>query len=250
MAKKLLEDKVCLITGASRGIGRAIAEQYVHEGAIVYANARKDGDLDDWARELKQTYGAEVFLVYFDITDYTAVKDIVKNIKKQHGRIDVLVNNAGIVAYEALGMIDFDYFREMFEVNVVATTNLIQLVSRLMVRQKSGSIINMSSIVAEKGVKGQLAYSATKGAVSSLTKSASKELAAHNIRVNAVAPGMVGTERLKKVFENNLDEKLQSVGMKRMGNPKEIADTFVYLASDMSTYVTGQIIVVDGSTQM
>jgi 3-oxoacyl-[acyl-carrier protein] reductase len=245
---RILEGKVCLVTGANRGIGKAIAERYAEEGAIVYANARKETSLDEWAKECSEKNQSTVIPLYFDITNGAACKEAIMKIKSDYGRIDVLVNNAGMVTYEMLPMIDFTQLRTMFEVNVIAMIQLVQLASRVMTRQKSGSIINMSSIVGVQGVKGQLGYSATKGAVISITKSAAKELAEHNIRVNAVAPGMVGTARLLEVFEKSFKDKLSNIGMGRVATPKEIADTCVYLGSDLSTYVTGQIVGVDGST--
>ena len=143
-------------------------------------------------------------------------------------------------------MIDFEKLRQMFEVNVIAMINLIQLVSRLMTRQKSGSIINMASIVGVKGAKGQLAYSATKGAVVSVTRSAAKELAEHQIRVNAVAPGMVATDRFLHSIENRFEDKLNSVGFGRYALPEDIADAILFFASDESKYITGQVLGVDG----
>jgi len=248
MKGRLLEGKVCLVTGTNRGIGKAIAERFAEEGGIVYANARKSDSLDEWAKELSDKNKTKVIPIYFDVTDANGCKEAILKIKSESSHLDVLVNNAGMVTYELLPMINFDNFRSMFEINVVATIRLMQLASRLMTRQKSGSIINMSSIVGVQGVKGQLAYSATKGAVISLTKSAAKELAEHNIRVNAVAPGMVGTERFIDVFEHSFKEKLGQVGMGRLATPKEIANTCLFLASDLSEYLTGEIIGVDGSS--
>ncbi len=245
---RLLNGKVCLVTGASRGIGKAIAERYAQEGAVVYANARTAGSIDEWATNCALMNQTTVIPVYFDITDPVASKQVILQMKKDHQRIDVLVNNAGIVSYEFLSMIDMNNLRKMFDVNVVAMIQLIQLVSRIMTRQKSGSIINMTSIVGTQGVKGQLAYSATKGAVISLTKSAAKELAADNIRVNAIAPGMVATERLLEVFENSFKERLNDIGMGRLAEPDDIANACVFLGSDLSSYISGQIIGVDGCT--
>ncbi len=245
---KLLENKVCLITGTNRGIGRSIVERFAEEGAIVYANSRKTGVIDDWAKDCSARNNTSVIPVYFDITDYVAMKQAVMHIVKEHHHIDVLVNNAGMVTYELLGMIQEDCLRDMFEVNVVAMIKLIQLVSRVMARQMSGSIINMSSIVGVKGVQGQLAYSATKGAVISLTKSAAKELSSKNIRVNALAPGMIDTERLSAVLEKNFSERVSDIGMGRMGKPADIANACIFLGSDLSEYITGQILGVDGST--
>lgn len=240
----LLEGKVCLVTGAGQGIGRAIARKFAEEGATVYANDLLPEPLNELASEFESS----VIPVCFDIVDYNASKNLIIQIKKDQQQIDILVNNAGIVTYEMLGMIDINKLRNMFEVNVFAVIQLIQLVSRLMMRQRNGSIINIASIVGAKGVKGQLAYSASKGAVISLTLSAAKELAEYNIRVNALAPGMVGTERFIKVFEHSFKERLDDIGMGRLGKPEEIANACLFLGSDLSEYITGQIIGVDGST--
>lgn len=148
---KSLESKVCLITGAARGIGRAITEKLAARGGIVYANDRLVEEMGEWVKECADKYATEIIPVSCDICDFQAVKQMIIQIKKERGRIDVLVNNAGIVTYEYLGMIDFEKLRQMFEVNVIAMIHLIQLVSRLMTRQKSGSIINMASIVGAKG---------------------------------------------------------------------------------------------------
>ena len=247
-SSKLLKGKVCLVTGTSKGIGRAIAARFAEEGAVVYANDMVIGSNDEWAADYAQQTNSTIIPLYFDVTDFNAVKQGILQIKKEQQRIDILVNNAGIVSYELLGMTNLDNLRTMFEVNVIAVIHLMQLVSRLMSRQKSGSIINISSIVGVKGVKGQLAYSATKGAVVSLTKSAAKELAEHNIRVNAVAPGMVGTERFIKIFEESFKERLNDIGMGRLAKPEEIANACVFLGSGLSEYITGQILGVDGST--
>jgi 3-oxoacyl-[acyl-carrier protein] reductase len=246
MQTKLLENKVCLVTGAARGIGRAIAERFAKDGAIVYANDMIEGEMDQWAFEYSEKFTTKIIPVYFDICNFELTKQSIMQIVKNHTRIDVLANNAGIVSYEFLGMIDFNKFRRMFEVNVVAMINLIQLVSRLMSRKKGGSIINMSSIVGIKGAKGQLAYAATKGAVVSVTLSAAKELSEYHIRVNAVAPGMVATERFINAITNKFEDKIENIGMKRFAIPEEIADAFSFLASDRSKYITGQILGVDG----
>jgi len=245
---KLLSGKVCLITGTSRGIGRAIAERFAEEGAIVYANARQSGSIDEWSKDCALKNQTMVFPVYFDVTDFNSAKQSVLQIIREQQRIDVLINNAGIVTHELIGMIKLESLRNMFEVNVVAAIHLIQLVSRVMSRQKHGSIINISSIVGVEGVKGQLAYAATKGAVISLTKSAAKEFSAQNIRVNSIAPGMVDTDMCNAVFEKSFNERLSNIGMGRLGRPLDIANACVFLGSDLSEYISGQILGVDGCT--
>lgn len=245
--ERFLENKICLVTGAAKGIGKAIAERFARDGAIVYINDLLEGEMDEWALLTSQKYETQIIPMYFDVCDFESVRQSVVQIKKEQGRIDVLANNAGIVTYEPLSLIDMTKLRKMFDVNVLAIINLIQLVSKVMIRQKSGSIINMASIVGVKGAKGQLAYSATKGAVVSVTKSASKELAEYGVRVNAVAPGMVATERFLNEIQGRFEERLASVGMGRYATPEDIADAFSYFASDRSKYVTGQVLGVEGS---
>jgi len=184
--------------------------------------------------------------VYFNVTDFAAVKEAVLNIKKQTGRIDTVVNNAGMITYELIPMIDFGKFRQMIDVNLVASIHLVQLASRLMMRQKSGSIINISSIVGVRGMAGQLSYAATKGAIDAVTKSAARELAPYNIRVNSLAPGMVETERLIQEATRGFEDKVKLIGMGRIASPVEVANTVLFLSSNLSSYVTGQVIGVDG----
>jgi 3-oxoacyl-[acyl-carrier protein] reductase len=246
----ILSDKVCLVTGAAKGIGKAIATKFAEEKAVIYVNAREPDSINEWAAQCSAANKTKVVPVYFDITDHQAAKEAVLMIRKEHQRLDVLVNNAAVITYELLGMIDFMRLREMFEVNVISLIHLIQLSSRLMIRQRSGSIINISSIVGVQGASGQLGYSATKGAVISVTRSAAKELAPHNIRVNALAPGMIDTERFREVFERQFKDRLANVGMGRLGKPEEIANTCAFLASDLAEYISGQIIGVDGCTRL
>lgn len=242
----LLEKKVCLLTGTNRGIGAALLEQFVKEGAIIYANARQEGVLDDVAKNLNEITNGKVIPVYFDIRDTQKCKSVIQKIYKDEGKIDVLVNNAGIMQDALIGMIDKELMREIFETNVFASMDLLQFVARTMKRKKSGSIINFSSIVGQYGNKGQLVYSASKGAVIAMTKTAAKELAPYNIRVNAVAPGMIDTEMFRSIGEEKMAEHLKNIGMGRFGTPEDVAKVVVMLASDYTEYVTGQILGIDG----
>ncbi|MCH5275686.1 MAG: SDR family oxidoreductase [Lachnospiraceae bacterium] len=245
---RILEDKVCLITGASRGIGQKTAERFVEEGGIVYANARSKGCLEEWAGQITARTTGQIIPVYFDMTKSEEIKQAVMRIKKEQGRVDVLVNNAGMVTNEVLGTISIDKMREMFEVNVFGLTELTQLIAtRFMMKQKSGSIVNIASVVGVEGSRGQAAYSASKGAVIALTKSMSKELAPHNVRVNAVAPGMIATDRIKTTIKDVYKDRIPSIGMGRLGTPEEIADACLYFASEQSSYTTGQILVIGGN---
>lgn len=237
-----LEKKVVLITGAGAGIGQAVAKLFAKEGAVVYALDIKGLN---WISE-EGFDTNQIIPIELDICDFAAVKEVVMTAKKTYGHIDVLANIAGLISYEMMPMIDYEKFRKMLDVNVVALIHLMSLVSRIMTRQQNGSIINMASMVGVKGAKGQLSYSATKGAVIAATKSAAKELAEYHIRVNAIAPGMVGSERFKAVLEEKFAQKINDIPFGRLAEPEEIANLCLFLASDQSAYMTGQVLGVDG----
>lgn len=246
---KLLEKKVCIITGAAQGIGRSIAEQFAADGAIVYACDMKEGAMDEWAAVCAEKYQTKIVPLYFDVTDATAVKTAFMSTFKTEGRIDVLVNNAGVVFNKKIGMILRPETELMFRVNVIAVIEMVQLVSRLMQRNGGGSIVNIASVTAVLGSPGQSAYSATKGAIISFTKSAAKELAPLGIRVNAVAPGIVKTERFAELYEQSgekIDARIQRIALGRLGTPEDIANACSFLASDRASYISGQILGVDG----
>ena len=234
---KLLENKIALITGAGRGIGKVIAERFVSDGAVVYAN-----DLDETSID-----GAKS--VCFDVTDSVALKTGLMEIYKAEGRIDCVVNNAAIIANQKLGMVTKPLLEKMYAVNVFAVIDMIQLVSRLMARNKGGSIVNIASITGIVGSPGQVAYSSTKGAVVALTKSAAKELAPMNIRVNAVAPGIIKTERFEELYEadgDKIDQRIGRIALGRLGTPQDVANAVAFLASDRASYISGHILGVDG----
>ena len=235
----LLENKVCIITGAAQGIGHQIAKQFAADGAIVYACDRQEFTTDN----------ERIHPVVMDITDAASVKAAFMQIFKTEGRIDCLVNNAGIVYNRKIGMILREETERMFLVNVIAVLELIQLCSRLMARNGGGNIVNIASVTAVLGSPGQVAYSATKGAIISMTKSAAKELASQGIRVNAVAPGIVKTERFKELYESDgdkIDERIQRIALGRLGTPEDVAHACAFLASDRANYISGQILGVDG----
>ena len=237
--EKFLENKVCIITGAAQGIGKEIARHFAEDGAIVYACDRQEFMSDD----------ERIHPLVFDITDAAAVKASMMQVFKEAGRIDVLVNNAGVVFNRKIGMITRDETELMFRINVIAVLELIQLVSRLMARNGGGSIVNIASVTAVLGSPGQVAYSATKGAIIALTKAAAKELAPQGIRVNAVAPGIVKTERFAELYEANgekIDERISRIALGRLGTPEDIANACAFLASDRASYISGHILGVDG----
>lgn len=234
---KLLENKVVLITGAGRGIGRVIAEQFIADGAIVYAN-----DLNEF-----EIPGAKT--ICFDVTDSNALKAGLMSIYKAEGRIDCVVNNAAIIQNQKLGMVTKPLLEKMYAVNVFAVIDMIQIASRLMARTGGGCFVNMASITGVVGSPGQVAYSSTKGAIITVTKSAAKELAPMNIRVNAVAPGIVRTERFEELYEatgDKINERIEKIALGRLGTPQDIANAVSFLASDRASYISGQILGVDG----
>ena len=247
--ERLLYNKICIVTGAAQGIGKSIAECFASDGATVYACDRAEGVMDEWARACSEDNNTRVLPLYFDVTDATAVKSAFMSVFKQEGRIDVLINNAGVVFNKKIGMILRPETELMFRVNVIAVIEMIQLVSRLMARNHRGSIVNIASVTAVLGSPGQSAYSATKGAIMSFTKSAAKELAPLGIRVNAVAPGIVKTERFSELYEESgekIDTRIQKIALGRLGTPGDVANACAFLASDRSSYISGQILGVDG----
>lgn len=233
----ILAGKVALITGAGRGIGKVIAEQFVADGAIVYVN-----DLNE-----PEVKGAKP--ICFDVTDTNALKAGLMSIYKAEGRIDIVVNNAAIIANQKLGMVTKPLLEKMYAVNVFAVIDMIQIASRLMARNGGGCFVNMASVTGVVGSPGQVAYSASKGAVIALTKSSAKELAPQGIRVNAVAPGIIKTERFEELYEasgDKIDQRIGRIALGRLGTPQDIACAVSFLASDRASYISGQILGVDG----
>ena len=243
----LLTDKVCLITGASSGIGFAIAKLFALNGAVVYVNSSKE-DKVDWAVSIirEESKNERVFALSFDINDYETVSDGIRKVYSLHKKIDVLVNNAGIAPSGLTGFTDPKVIESTFNTNVLSLINITQLAVKLMLRKGSGSIINLSSIMGVNGASGMSSYSASKAAVIGFTKSLSKEVASKNIRVNAIAPGFIDTDMARGIDEKLYEERLSSIGMKRIGSPEDVANMALFLASEMSSYITGQVIGVDG----
>ncbi len=247
--EKLLKDKVCIITGAGRGIGRVIAEQFAHDGAIVYVNDLQLGDMEEWASECAKRNQTKVIPICFDVTDSPALKSGLMSVYKSEGRIDCVVNNAAIIANQKLGMVTKPLLEKMYSVNVFAVIDMLQIASRLMARTGGGNFVNIASVTGVVGSPGQVAYSSTKGAVIALTKSAAKELAPQKIRVNAVAPGIIRTERFEELYEvsgDKIDDRISRIALGRLGTPQDVANAVSFLASDRASYISGHILGVDG----
>lgn len=242
-----LSGRTALVTGSSRGIGLSIAEALLKAGAHVVLNARTaSAAFDETAAALSAVHGGRVTAVAADVSLADDVKRLVRAAFDVNKRLDVLVNNAGILRDGLIGMIPESDIQEIFQTNLVGLIQTTQAASRLMARSKAASIINIASIIGRTGNRGQLVYGASKAGVIGATLSAAKELAAQNIRVNAIAPGFIRTQMIEHLKPEVHAERMASIAMKRIGEPEDVANTALFLASDLSTYVTGQVIGVDG----
>lgn len=242
----MLSGKYALITGANRGIGKAIAEIFARNRCNIIANGRTEGSLDELAAKLKDQYKIQFSPFYFDVSDPDQVKNSFKELIKITKDLDIVVNNAGVLDNNLLGMVNNKIINDVFSVNTFAIIYIMQYASRLMMKNQKGSIINISSIVGVSGNAGQVVYSGSKSALLGITKSAAKELATYNIRVNAIAPGFIDTDMIRSLSPEKYKERLDSIKMKRIGTTEDVANCALFLASDLSSYITGQVIGVDG----
>jgi len=246
----LLQDKVVLITGASRGIGKAIAEECVKQGAKV-AFTYMSSEEKAKALEAELTSGGGIAKGFrSDAADFEAAQKLVDDVVEMFGTIDVLVNNAGITRDTLLMRMTEQQWDEVITTNLKSAFNLTKAVQRPMLKAKKGSIINMSSVVGVSGNAGQANYAASKAGLIGFTKSVAQELGSRNIRCNAIAPGFIETEMTEALDQKVVEGWRNAIPMKRGGTPKDVADVTVFLASDMSAYVTGQTINVCGGMNM
>jgi 3-oxoacyl-[acyl-carrier protein] reductase len=243
----IFEGKVALVTGSTRGIGWATAQAFAKEGCTVLLNGiSSEESVGERVDEIRERFGVPCRGFCYDVSSAPAVKACFSAIFKEFKRLDVLVNNAGIMQDSLLGMIPESLMRKSLEVNVLGPLLHLQEAARLMGRGGGGSIVNLSSIIGDKGKEGQVVYSTTKAAILGMTRSAAKELAPKAIRVNAVTPGLIRTDLLKDIPEQKLVEALSAIRMGRAGEPADVAGVILFLASDAAAYVTGQILGVDG----
>lgn len=245
----LVDKKVAIVTGGAQGIGAAIVERLASEGAyiaVVDINEEKAAEVAAAVR----AKGVEAESYKVDVSNTEDVKTLVAEITKRFGRIDILVNNAGITRDGLLMTMTEKDWDLVIAVNLKSTFNFIKAVARPMVKQKGGSIINVSSVVGLMGNAGQLNYSASKAGVIGVTKSSAKELAGRNIRVNAIAPGYIQTAMTDKLDEKARGALMDHIPSKRLGQPDDVANAVLFLASELSSYVTGEVIRVDGGMAM
>lgn len=242
-----LKGKTALVTGCNRGIGKAIAEKFAAEGANLICAIRKvnpefKAETDLWCSK----YGISIDFIYFDLISEESIKNAFKGLQKEKRVIDILVNNAGIPTGGFLLMTSLAKIKEVMQVNFFSQLLVTQIVAKMMMKQKHGSIVNMSSVTALDNQGGWTAYGSSKAAVISMTRTAARELAPFNIRVNAVAPGLIDTQMGNIMDEKYQTEMLSRSDLCRKGTPEEVANLVYFLASDEASYITGQIIRIDG----
>jgi len=243
---KLLEDRVGWITGASRGIGKATALEAARHGARLILLARSREGLEETALEIEKEGGARPQIIVCDVADESSLKAAFGEVHGYTKRLDFLVNNAGILRDAVIGMISSKQIAEVLQTNLISLIQIMQFVARIMMGAKSGSIVNVASIIGRSGNEGQVVYGASKAGVIGATKSAARELAPHGIRVNAVAPGVIATGMIANIPESKMVELLRTIKMGRLGQAEEVAKIICLLASDYTSYVTGQVVGVDG----
>ncbi|EID72209.1 3-oxoacyl-[acyl-carrier-protein] reductase [Imtechella halotolerans] len=243
---KLLEGKTAIITGASRGIGKGIAEVFAKHGANVAFTYSSSATAAAELEESLAAYGVKAKGYQSDAANYEQAQKLADDVVAEFGSIDILINNAGITKDNLLMRITEEDFDKVIEVNLKSVFNMTKAVQRTMLKQRNGSIINMSSVVGVKGNAGQTNYAASKAGILGFTKSVALELGSRNIRCNAIAPGFIETEMTAKLDEKTVQGWREGIPLKRGGTPEDVANACLFLASDMSAYVTGQTLNVDG----
>jgi 3-oxoacyl-[acyl-carrier protein] reductase len=246
----MLKGKTALITGSARGIGKAIAEEYAANGATVIISDVLQDKADETAAELKQKYNVETMAVKADVSKYEEVEALINQITEKFGRLDILVNNAGVTRDNLIMRMTEQEWDLVININLKGVFNCTKAVSRPMMKQRNGRIINITSVVGEMGNPGQINYSASKAGVIGMTKTTAKELGSRGIRVNAIAPGFIVSEMTDKMTDQAKESLTRLIPLGNLGQPKDVAKAALFLASDMSEYITGQVINVCGGMVM
>ena len=248
--EKNLSGKVAFVTGASRGIGRAIALRLAADGAKVALNFASNSAKAEAVKAEIESTGAEALLVQGDVSDFQTVTELIKRVVDEWGRIDILINNAGITRDNLLLKMSEDDFDKVISTNLKGVFNCTKSVTKLMMKQRTGRIVNMSSVVGLKGNISQANYAAAKAGIIGFTKSAARELASRGVTVNAVAPGFINTDMTAALSEKVKEVMLQEIPAGRMGTPEDVANAVAFLVSDQAAYITGQVLSVDGGMVM
>lgn len=247
---KLLEGKVALITGGARGIGKALAMRFAAEGALIaFSDLKRDENMENTEKEI-QALGVQAKGFASNAASLQDSEQLAEDVVAAFGRIDILINNAGITRDNLLMRMTEQDWDLVINVNLKSAFNLTKAVQRTMIKQRSGSIINMSSVVGVNGNAGQSNYSASKAGMIGFTKSMAQELGSRSVRCNAIAPGFIETEMTHKLPEDVRTQWISTIPLRRSGKPEDVADVAVFLASDLSSYVTGQVISVCGGMSM
>ena len=242
-----MERKTVMITGCNRGIGKEAVRLFAERGYNLICCIRKENEeFSAFISELKENNKIDADILYFDMTDEDSIKEALKPILKDRRQIDVLINNAGIATGGFLQMTSMKQLKEVFQINYFSHVLITQLITKLMMRQKSGCIVNMGSVAGLDNFAGYTAYGASKAAMMSFTRTIARELAPYNIRVNAIAPGLTDTGMAGQMEEKAWKEMVARTDMNRLGKPNEIAQMMLFLASDAASFITGQVYRVDG----
>lgn len=245
--------KTALITGASQGIGASIAKRLAKDGYNIAVNCRSSAEIENGGKQVAEecrVFGSEAECFIADVSNYSECESMVKSIKERFGTIDALVNNAGITKDGLLARMTEENYDAVISVNQKSVFNMMKLVGSLMMRQKSGKVVNISSVAGLYGNPGQFNYSASKAAIIGMTKTAAKELGPRNVNVNAVAPGFIKTPMTDALTDEQRNAMLAQIAMKRYGTVEEIASVVSFLLSDEASYVTGQVIEISGGLSM
>ena len=250
MGDNMLKNKVAIITGSARGIGKAIAEEYAKNGAKVVISDILQELTDETAKELQEKYNIETLAIKADVSKMEEVESLVKNTIEKFGNIDIIVNNAGITRDNLIMRMSEDEWNLVIDINLKGVFNCIKAVTRPMMKQRAGKIINITSVVGQMGNAGQINYSASKAGVIGMTKTSAKELGSRGIKVNAIAPGFIVSEMTEKLSDQAKDSLIALIPAKKLGQPSDVANAAVFLASDKADYITGQVINVDGGMVM
>ena len=246
----MAEKKVAVVTGASRGIGRAIALELGRRGNFVVVNYNGSAEKAEAVKQEIEAAGGEACAMQCDVSDYGACEAFMKDIIKEYKRIDILVNNAGVTRDGLLMQMKVEDFDTVVDTNLKGAFHTIRFAARQMLKQRSGRIINLSSVVGLRGNGGQVNYSASKAGIIGLTKSAAKELASRGITVNAIAPGFIETEMTAVLPEETKAATLKEIPLQKFGKPEDVAQAAAFLASEEAAYITGQVLCVDGGMAM